>query len=178
MRTISDVLDRAKKVQKVNSDYKLGLCLGIGESSLANYRHGRSYPDEKTCQKLAIAMGEDPIILMVEMHAQRTKDDVSKAMWLSVAKRLQMGFANVLLLVAVAIISIAGIALPAYAGGQSGAKSSTGNVYYVKSQRRTHAFGFHSFVTLCSKLLNLSFFGKFARLLDILYVSSHKSTVF
>ena len=126
MRTVADVLDRAKKVQKVTSDYKLGLCLGIGESSLANYRHGRSYPDEKTCQKLAIAMGEDPIILMIEMHAQRTKDDVVKAMWLSVAKRLQMGFVNVTFVCLIAIISVAGSALPVHAGEQSAKNDSTG----------------------------------------------------
>lgn len=90
MRTISEVLDRAKTVQKVKSDYKLGLCLGIGETSLANYRHGRSWPDEKTCQKLAFALNEDPIILMIEMQVLRTKDDESRSMWLAVAKRLKM----------------------------------------------------------------------------------------
>ena len=88
MRTIDQVLDRAKKVQKVSTDYKLALCLGIGESSLSAYRNGRGLPDEKTCQKLAYAMGEDPINLMIEIHVQRVKDAESKAMWCELFNRL------------------------------------------------------------------------------------------
>ena len=115
MRTISEVLDRAKTVQKVKSDYKLALCLGIGESSLSAYRNGRGLPDEKTCQKLAVAMGEDPIILMVEMHAQRVKDDDSRAMWSALARRLQTGVSSLLFSVMLAIVAIAASALPAKA---------------------------------------------------------------
>ena len=115
MRTIDQVLDRAKKVQKVPSDYKLALCTGIGEKALANYRHGRSLPDDKTCEKLAVAMGEDPIVLMVEMQAQRTKDDSARAKWVALAKRLQMGFSSDLFSCVLAIVAIASSALPAKA---------------------------------------------------------------
>lgn len=88
MRTICQVLDRAKVVQKVKSDYKLALCLGIGESSLSGYRTGRGLPDERTCKKLSIAMGEDPIILMVQMHAQRVKDVDLRDTWTALANFL------------------------------------------------------------------------------------------
>lgn len=111
MRTIDQVLDTAKTVQKVPSDYKLGLTLGIGPNALSNYRNGRSFPDEKACVKLAQAMGEDPAILMVEMQAQRSKDADARALWENLAKRLQAGFASAEILVLVAILSIATPAL-------------------------------------------------------------------
>ena len=88
MRTINQVLDLAKEAQEVRSDYKLALCLGIGESSLSSYRNGHGLPDEKTCHILATAMGEDPIILMVEMHAHRVRDAASKALWSNLAHHL------------------------------------------------------------------------------------------
>lgn len=129
MRTINDVLDKARAVQKVRSDYKLALCLGIGGTSLSNYRNGRSLPDEKTCEKLAIAMGEDPIILMVEMQAKRAKDDDSRSMWEKAAKRLQRGVASVSLMSLLAIVLIAGSALPAWASSHSFAKN--GDQLYI-----------------------------------------------
>ena len=115
MRTIDQVLDRAKTAQNVQSDYKLALCLGIGLSALGNYRNGRSFPDEKTCQKLAQAMGEDPALLTVEMQVKRAKTPEAKQIWMNIAKRLQTGFAAVQLMALIAIISIAALAMPAWA---------------------------------------------------------------
>lgn len=131
MRTIEQVLDRAKQVQKVPSDYKLALTIGIGESALANYRHGRSFPDPAACKKLAAALGEDPALLMVEMQAQRTKDHEAREMWASLAKRLQMGFANVKMLAVLAIVSIAASALPAWAAIGFVSVAVEQSVYYV-----------------------------------------------
>ena len=126
MRTIEQVLDHAKKVQKVTSDYKLSLTTGIGESSLFAYRNKGVLPDEINCKKLADAMGEDPALLTVEMQAQRAKSPQARDIWLSIARRLQMGSVNTLMLVLVAIISIAGSSLPAHAGEQSAKNDSTG----------------------------------------------------
>ena len=117
MRTISEVLDHARTTQKVKSDYKLGLCLGIGLSAISNYRTGKSLPDEKACQKLAEAMGEDPALLTVEMQAQRSRTPEAKQIWLNIARRLQAGFSSVHLLFLVAIFSVALSALPAWAIG-------------------------------------------------------------
>ena len=115
MRTINQVLDRALMLQNVRSDYKLGLCLGIGAQSLSNYRLGKTLPDEKACIKLAWAMGEDPALLTCEIQAQRSKDDETRALWISIAKRLQNGFSTLKMLLLIAIVSIAAIALPAWA---------------------------------------------------------------
>lgn len=131
MRTIEQVLDQAKQAQKVPSDYKLGLTLGIGLSSLSNYRSGKSFPDEKTCEILAQAIGEKPDLLMVEMQAQRTKDAKARAMWANLAKRLQAGFSNVKMLAVLAIVSIAASALPAWAALYLASSVVEASVYYV-----------------------------------------------
>lgn len=132
MRTIMQVLDKAQRAQKVKSDYKLGLCLGIGAASLSNYRLGKTLPDEKACLKLAAAMDEDPGVLVAEMQAQRAKDDETRALWLSIAKRLQQGFASCKFLAALAIVSIAAAALPAWAAIGFISFSVEQSVYYVK----------------------------------------------
>ena len=108
MRTIENVLERAKQAQNIKSDYKLALVLGIGESALANYRHGRSLPDAKACTKLALCMGEDPAILTVQMQARRSKDKETRELWLSIAQRLQKGFADVHIMAWIAIFTVAG----------------------------------------------------------------------
>lgn len=107
MRTIDQVIDMARQVQKVPSDYKLALTLGIGGTALSNYRNGRSFPDEKACVKLANAMGEDPDLLVVEMQAQRAKTDEARTVWLNIAKRLQIGASSISLMLAIAMVSIA-----------------------------------------------------------------------
>ena len=132
MRTINDVLDRAKTVQKVKSDYKLSLTVGVSESSLSTYRKGISLPDEINCKKLADAAGVDPALLVVEMQAQRAKSDEARAIWLDIAKRLQAGFANCKMLAVLAILSIAVHALPAWATLYVASLSAQKFVYYVK----------------------------------------------
>lgn len=131
MRTINQVLDRAKTVQKVPSDYKLSLTIGIGESSLSAYRHGRGLPDEVNCKKLAEAIGEDPALLTVEMQAQRAKTAEAKQIWIDIAKRLQAGYANVKMLALVALFSIAAAALPAWVALYFAVSSVGASVYYV-----------------------------------------------
>jgi transcriptional regulator with XRE-family HTH domain len=149
MRTINQVLDLAKKVQKVPSDYKLALCTGIGEKALANYRHGRSLPDEKTCQKLADAMGEDPALLTVQMQAQRAKTDEARALWVSIAKRLQTGFSSLAFLVMVAIFSIAASALPISAATVSASSENIPAVYYVKLAKQAKSLFSRFIVRIC-----------------------------
>lgn len=167
MRTISEVLDRAKTVQKVKSDYKLALCLGIGESSLSAYRNGRGLPDEKTCQKLAFAMGEDPIILMVEMHAQRVKDDDSRAMWSALARRLQMGFLSLSFSITLAIVAIAASALPISTSSLSSSLKDSSLYIMLSTTKGLKSLFLILFVKLSK---GLSFF-------SLLGINSHKYRV-
>lgn len=149
MRTMVQVLDKAQRVQKVKSDYKLGLCIGIGSQSLSNYRNGKTLPDEKACLKLAPAMGEDPAVLVVEMQVQRAKDDQTRALWLDIAKRLQSGFASCKLLALLAIFSIAGAALPAWSAIAFVSFCCEQSVYYVKRRLSRWCAQLGHFVKLC-----------------------------
>lgn len=132
MRDVNTVLDAAKKAHQIGSDYKLAMYLGIGSGNLRNYRHGRSLPDVKACSKLAAALGEKPELLMVEMQAQREKDEEARALWERVAKRLQKGFANVRMLGLLATVSVATAALPAWALLYAAVNAAVLSVYYVK----------------------------------------------
>lgn len=149
MRTIGQVLDKAQRVQKVKSDYKLGLCLGIGQTSISSYRSGRSLPDEKAAAKLAAAIDEKPDLLLVEIQAQRVKDPEARAMWENLAKRLQAGFSNVKLLALLAIFSIAGAALPAWAAIGFISFSVEQSVYYVKRRLSRWIVQLGHFVKFC-----------------------------
>jgi hypothetical protein len=131
MRTINQVLDTAQRVQKVKSDYKLGLCIGIGAASLSNYRLGKTLPDEKAAAKLAAAIDEKPDLLLVEIQAQRVKDPEARAMWANLAKRLQAGVAGVQMMAILAIVSIAACALPAWAALYFCLNCVVSSVYYV-----------------------------------------------
>lgn len=146
MRTIDQVLDRAQQVQKVRSDYKLGLCLGIGQTSISSYRSGRSLPDEKAASKLAAAIGEEPELLLVEIQAQRVKDPEARELWARVAKRLQKGFADVYILAIVAMVSIAAITMPAWAAIYFSA-ATTNSLYIMLSRKLRKYLGSVSSVT-------------------------------
>ncbi|MES2688084.1 MAG: DUF3693 domain-containing protein, partial [Pseudomonadota bacterium] len=132
MRTIHQVLDQALRVQKVKSDYKLSLITGVSESSLSTYRKGISLPDEVNCKKLAAAIGEAPELLTVEMQAQRAKNPEARQIWLNIAKRMQMGFANVSLMLAIAIVLIA-LTSPAARAASDELFSPSGSLYIMLS---------------------------------------------
>ena len=150
MRTIDQVLDRAQLVQNVRSDYKLGLCLGIGQSSISNYRLGKTLPDGKVCIKLAAAMGEDAGVLVAEIEAQRTNDLPTKALWISIAKRLQSGFSALKMLLLLATISIALSATPALSATYCAALlSRVSSLYIVEFLKVIKAFFTRKIVKFC-----------------------------
>jgi hypothetical protein len=162
MRTIGEVLDRAKQIQKVKSDYKLSLTVGIGESSLSAYRHGRGLPDEINCIKLAYAMGEDPALLTVQMQAHRAKTDEARALWVSIAKRLQTGFSSLAFLVIVAIFSIAASALPISVATVSASSENVPAVYYVKLAKQAKSLFSRFIVRICEFVSDLCQTGNFS----------------
>lgn len=149
MRNINAVLDTAKKVHKIGSDYKLAMYLGVGDSNLRNYRHGRSLPDAKVCSKLAAALGEKPDLLIVEMQAQREKDAETRALWESLAKRLQKGVAGIKMMLLLAIVSIAFYAVPALAGVYVAASATQAAKIYIVEYLSRLIRGLANFVKNC-----------------------------
>ena len=124
MREIDRLLDNIKTREGLRSDYKLALFLQIPESTIASYRHGRSLPDERACQKLGAALGEDGDVLAARMYADRSRNDESRAIWTRIADRLAS--AAVAIFAASAITLIATNPLPARAEPQKVAQTSEG----------------------------------------------------
>jgi|GEM_PF-1033204 len=104
MQSITSMLDKIKEKNGLKSDYKLALFLGIGEGNLANYRHGRSLPDERACEKIAAALGVDPDLLILQVSATRARSPEIRSTWMRIAQRLQSGAVHVAVLIGLAVV--------------------------------------------------------------------------
>lgn len=135
MQTVDGLLDAVKTRHGISSDYKLAQFLKMTQNSISNYRHGRSRPDDKTLAKLAklgnIDLSEIDL-LAAQLQAERATNDDAKLLWQRIAHRLQAGMVHASVLMALAIISIAGYAPNAEATALSFDKSAIQSVYYVK----------------------------------------------
>lgn len=87
--SLDSLLDLIKSKHGLPSDYKLALYLGIVYGSVQNYRHGRSFPDERVCQILAQAAGVDADVLTAQVQAARSRNSETKSVWERIAVRLQ-----------------------------------------------------------------------------------------
>jgi transcriptional regulator with XRE-family HTH domain len=88
MLNANQLLDRAKEIHQC-SDYRLAKLLEVSHSAITNYRSGRSHPDDRVAHKLATLIGLDPSEVAVWMMAERARDDVSREIWLTLARRLE-----------------------------------------------------------------------------------------
>jgi hypothetical protein len=89
MHTTDQLLDAAKTAAGVSSDYKLGLLLKLSsDSAITNYRKGRSVPDDAVAGRLAEIAGMDVHYVLACVHAERSKDAKTAAVWRGLADRL------------------------------------------------------------------------------------------
>ncbi|VTU20709.1 Phage related protein [Variovorax sp. SRS16] len=116
MQTTKQLLDRAKKAQGIESDYRLAQVLGVVNSAVTNYRAGRSHPDDAVAARLAELAGQDPSSVIAELHAERAKTPEVRALWMRMASQLRHAVAVVMMTIGVAMISLA----PSPDGAQAG----------------------------------------------------------
>lgn len=90
---VSALLDRAKVIHRLPSDYKLALVLGVDQKSLRNYRDGKTLPDARVIHHLCSLTGDDPALLLVEIEEKRARTEEARALWHSVAVKLQQAAA-------------------------------------------------------------------------------------
>lgn len=90
---IASLLDKAKVIHSLPSDYKLALVMGISHSALVSYRQGKTLPDARVISLICGLTGDDPTLLAVEIEEQRAKTDEARKLWHMVAQRLQAGTA-------------------------------------------------------------------------------------
>jgi transcriptional regulator with XRE-family HTH domain len=93
MINIAALLDKAKDIHSLKSDYKLALVMGISQTALIHYRAGKSLPDARVISKICELTGDDAALLAAEIEAQRAKTDEARALWTSIARRLSLGVA-------------------------------------------------------------------------------------
>lgn len=86
---VSALLDKAKLVHSLPSDYKLALVMGVDQKSLRNYRDGKTLPDARVISALCDLTGDDPALLLAQIEAERAKTTEARALWLQVVERLQ-----------------------------------------------------------------------------------------
>lgn len=87
---IAALLDKAKDIHSLPSDYKLALVMGISHVSLLSYRSGKTLPDARVISLLCDLTGDDPAILAAEIEAERAKSPQARALWLEISERLAM----------------------------------------------------------------------------------------
>lgn len=88
MHTTGQLLDRAKRAQAIQSDYKLAKALGVTANAVTNWRQGRAHPDDATAVRLADMMNRDAGSVMAELHFERAKIPAVKAAWKALARTL------------------------------------------------------------------------------------------
>lgn len=128
------LLDKAKAMHRLASDYKLALVMGVSQSSLRSYRDQITLPDAGVVTKICALTDDDPALIALEFEAARARTPEARQLWVSIAQRLQSGFANVQMLVFLAIGSIAAYALFHWVAIYFLVNSVFQSVYYVKSK--------------------------------------------
>lgn len=89
MYSIDQLMDAAKASKGITSDYKLAKELGCTVHTVANWRHGRSRPDDESALTLAEWSGFDPCLVLAGIHASRLTNDRVKTVWAQIASRLE-----------------------------------------------------------------------------------------
>jgi len=97
VQTTVQFLDAVRVRHNLTSDYQLAKFLGVHQTTVSNYRTGRSLMDEAMCLKIAAALGlGDPGEVLVAIAHEREKRPEVKRAWERVAKRLAASTAAVL----------------------------------------------------------------------------------
>jgi transcriptional regulator with XRE-family HTH domain len=128
MLTIDQLLDRAKKAQGIESDYRLAQLLEVSKNAITNYRHGKSRPDDEVAMRLAALINRDPASVIAELHAERAKSPEVRALWLRMANQLRHAVAAVMLTMGAAMLLLAGSPTPAEASTGGSVQSQSGSL--------------------------------------------------
>lgn len=86
---ISNLLDKAKVIHNLPSDYKLASIMGVRLTTLTNYRQGKTLLDARVIRLICELTGDDPALMAVQIEAQRAKTAEARGLWDLVSKRLQ-----------------------------------------------------------------------------------------
>jgi len=87
MKTI-DFLDRVKEAHSLPSDYALAPFLGVSRAQVSKYRNHKDYLSDVTAIRIAELLGLDAGYVMACIHAERSSNDETRAVWEQVADKM------------------------------------------------------------------------------------------
>jgi transcriptional regulator with XRE-family HTH domain len=122
----TDYLDAVKQRHGLVSDYQLAKVLGVGHSTLSNYRVGRSIMDPTMCVKLAELLAVPAIEVIAAAEVERATRPEVRKVWLRYAAAVALG-----------VIGLAGAPDPSQAGfnnNQMGAQQP--QITHMRTNRR------------------------------------------
>ncbi len=89
MRT-NEYLDAVRERLNLSSDYKLAKVLKVHQTTISNYRHGRSAIADDVAVRVAELLQLDPARVLADMAAERSSSDQVRAIWSRVAATLSV----------------------------------------------------------------------------------------
>lgn len=92
MKTTVQWLDAVKIKLDLPSDYAAAKALCVTRSTVSAYRNGKSVFDEKTCIRAAEILGVDPFEVIASAHAESSRDDRTRGIWVNALENFSKGF--------------------------------------------------------------------------------------
>lgn len=86
MKTVNEYLDAIKQRHALPSDYALARLLRVSPANVTGYRKGKSGFDDERCLIVADLLDIDPVSVLADMNAARTKCPEARKVWERVAR--------------------------------------------------------------------------------------------
>lgn len=76
-----EYLDKVKKKLEISSNYAVARVLEIDRQMVNAYYRGERVPDAYACTRIAIALGEDPAVVMATIYEETEKNEKRREFW-------------------------------------------------------------------------------------------------
>lgn len=87
MNTVQKLLDRAKQVSHIPSDYALAKSMELERATISGYRTGRTKPDTYAIYRLAELAHVDKDAAVAQVEAERAKTEAQRKYWQSLVSQ-------------------------------------------------------------------------------------------
>ena len=88
MKTTIEYLEAIKAKTGADSDNKLAQILGVTRQAISNYRNKNQYFDDETCLKIAQILEINDFEVILNTHAERSKNPLIKAAFATAFERI------------------------------------------------------------------------------------------
>ncbi len=87
MNTVHRLLDRAKEVAHIPSDYRLAQVIEVERATISSYRHGRSIPDTYAIYRLAELAQVNKEAAIAQIESERARTEAQRKYWQSLVSQ-------------------------------------------------------------------------------------------